>query len=321
MNLSRRELLDMFLTLYGEKGDSRARDIAEQVLNLSYLDLWLAHPWTDHRMPDPVQITTVANQRSYALPPYFGRVPPRLRVRNLTTGKELTPYNLDALNLEFPEAGTDLEAASTPERYALGGVTAVTTQPSSSGEALEVVSSDANDTTVKVTIQGKTSDGFIDETQVTLNGTTPVAVGTWYPPLTGFAKAYPDGSTPATEHTSSRGSVTLRTVAGASTLQKLLPEQSAVEIPTLILHPKPVTAGDIIGVPCIRLPKRLLYDSDTVPGKWTSALIERMGNYWKVNRGELTDVEQGSKAALLSLIGHDNTTEAGRIRTTPFAMR
>jgi hypothetical protein len=318
MNNSRRELLDTFLHMHGEYGDTRSRDLAERLLNVSYLDIWLRHPFKDHRMPDPVQVTTVADQRTYALPPYFGRIPPHLRVRNLTTGRDLVPYDLDALWMEFPEAGTDLEVASVPERYSLGGVSAVTTQPDAAGQALELVSSHASDTDIAVVVQGLNSDGVVDEAQLTLNGTTPVAAGTWFPPITGFTKAYTEADTPDTEHTSSRGTVTLRLDSAGATLQKLLPEQSQVEIPTIVLHPKPITAGQIIGVPCLRLPKRLLYDADTVPQFWVSALLERMGNYFKVNRGELTDVDQGSNASLIALVGHDNTIQPARPRIRPF---
>jgi len=316
MQQTRREILDEFLRHADEYNDSEARNLAELLLNRAYLNVWLTHPFNDHRLPSPIQITTIANTRDYVLPQYFGRLPLRVEyLRNLTTEGRLEIWSADKLEERHPEAGTDLESAGTPRIAVIGGVVGVRVQPSSSGQALEVLSSDSGDTDIRVSIEGVDSDGQWNETQVTLSGTNPVAIGTWKPPIVNFAKAYPAGTTPATELTSSRGTVTLRVASGGATLGTLLPEESAREFPSLTLYPKPTTAGEIIAVPAIRAPKKLYLDSDEVPRFWGSAILEEMWRLWKIGTGEPPAADPGPEVK--RLVAHDNSTISGRIRTRP----
>lgn len=318
MQFSRREILDHYLRWKNALDDDDQRTLAEQILNWAYTDVWMTHPFADHRLPNPIQVTTVASTRAYVLPDYFGRLPPRVEyLTNLSTGGRLWLRNQDQLDSERPINGTTLEAAGNPDRAVIGGMVGVRVQPSAAGQALEVLSDNVADTDVRVLVEGVNSDGNWDETQVTLNGTGAVAIGTWKEPLLTFSKAYPAGVTAPTPLTSSRGTVTLRIVAGA-TLQVLLPEESAREFPSLVLSPKPITAGEIIGVPTIRGPKRLLYDADEVPRYWGPALLERMKDYWNVASGESPNLPMRYGPALTKLIQHDNSTQVGRIRTRGF---
>ncbi|MGE3278030.1 MAG: hypothetical protein AB7O67_23205 [Vicinamibacterales bacterium] len=316
---TQREILDEFLRFRSALGDTDQRKLAVLLLNRAYLNVWLAHPFNDHRLPAPIQVTTVANTRTYALPAYFGRIPPRVDyLRNVTTGAKLTLTPLDRLLEEHPASGTSLESAGIPIRAALAGPVGVSVQPSAAGQALEVVSDNASDTDVRVSVEGLNGDDEWDETQVTLTGTSAVAIGTWKDPIVNFSKAYPNGTTPATENTSSRGTVSLRVVSDSSVLGVLLPEESAREFPSLVLSPKPVTAGEIIAIPAIRAPKRLVYDADEVPRFWASAILEEMKALYQVSAGEIADDSRIQRTALARLVAHDNSGVEGRIRTRPF---
>jgi len=314
---SRRELLDAFVNFTGTEGDSDQRLYAAQVLRRAYLSLWLAHPWNDHRLPSPISITTVASARTYALPEYFGRLPPRVtELRNLTSGERLALLSLDDLQQAYPTTGTTLESAGVPRVAAIGGSVGVRVQPTgANGQALEVVSTSVDDQEVKVTIEGIADTGVWDEIQVALAGQIAVPAGAWREVIN-FTKAYPDGVEPTNPDTSSEGDITLQTTIGGVVLQTLLPEESARECPSLIVYPKPETAGEIIGIPAIRGPKRLLYDSDEIPRYWSEALLERMKQLSKVSDGDPGSLLPLGPEAI-KLVAFDNGQQT-RIRTRPF---
>jgi hypothetical protein len=94
--------------------------------------------------------------------------------------------------------GIDIEFTRT----AAGLDTGFTQAPGDS--ALEVVSSNAGDTTQTFTLYGLNGAGVPTATPVTLNGVTPVALGTW------------DLVTGGTLSASAAGTVTVRIVAGAT---------------------------------------------------------------------------------------------------------
>ena len=305
---SRRELVDEVLRLVGETGDPTARALAEDLINTGTLRLWMKHPWRLFRMPTAYVFTTVANQRSYPLPHYFGRVlPPPAEIRNLTTGGILSFEDQDGVLSEFPTQGTRLEVAGVSSRAFISGSVGVGLQPTTAaGDALEVLSSSPSDTAVVVTIEGIDDNDRHNRTQVTLNGTSPVAVGTWKKVI-GYSKACPDSMTPTTALASSVGSVTLRVVSGAVELQVLLPTEAAVDRPEITLHPKP-SATWTIAVPMMRLPRRMVYDGDMVPSLWGPALREYMVRNWRVSTGELGEEGGAPYPALLDLIALDNVT-------------
>lgn len=318
MNLSRREIVDEFLTWRNAINDPGQRKLAETLLNRAYMDVWLAHPWNDHRLPSVIQITTVAGQREYALPQYFGSLPIQVEtLTNLSTGRPIALRTLDQIQQEHPTSGTTLETSGDPVRACISGQVGVTVQPAAGGQALEVLSTDANDIDVRVLVEGVNSQGDWDAAQVILTGVTPVALGTWQSPLVNFAKAYDADTEPPTPMTSSRGAVTLRVAAAGATLQKLLPAESAREFPSLVLSPKPQAAGQIIGVPAIRAPKRLIHDADEVPKFWGSAILERMWQFWGSASGENdTFITKGPQ--LVTLVSFDNQSAVGRMRRRPF---
>jgi hypothetical protein len=317
--VTRREIVDLFLEHVGDLGDTNARTRAGGLLRRAQFNVWILHPWRDHRMPTPAEITLVAEQRIYALPAWFGRVPPMTEfLVNLTNGHRLALVEGGAFREQFPHAGTDLEEPGLPSYAVIEGHVGVATQPASGGQALEVLSSSAADTAVEVTVEGRTTAGDYDETTVTLTGTTAVALGSWREVIN-FSKAYPSGTDPTTAETSSEGTVTLRVASAGATLGTLQPDQSAQEFPALVVYPAPSTAGDVLAVPFIRAPKLARRDSDELPQFWTEALLEEMVRLWRDKSGE----GPGKRGpALLALVAHDNTATAPqRIRHRPFPYR
>jgi hypothetical protein len=306
MQSTRRELVDDILRHVGELGDSGARTLAEDAINRAILSIWLAHTWRDHILPMDVQVTTVANQRAYALPPYFGRIPPRGVVRNVTSPRTLAPVQKADLDAQYPVAGTTAEVAGEPVLYYLSGNVGVTTQPASTGDALEVVSDSASDVAVRAVVEGINGSGQWARQSVTVTGLAAAAIGTWKYVIN-FSKAYPAATTPTTPYTSSEGSVTLRKVTGAVVLETLQADESAHEYPSLTLYPMPSRAGDVIAIPTLRAPKRLTHDGDEVPRFWGPAVFEDMIANWRSNTGEVGDAAQVARPMLRRLIEWDNS--------------
>jgi hypothetical protein len=294
MQQSRRELVDQVLRLVGETDDDDARTLAEDLFNTAMLRIWMKHPWKSFRTPNQFTFTTTANTGSYPLPHYFGRIPPTpSQIRNLSVGTLLTLVSQDDVQAEFPTQGTSLEIAGTPARCFIGGSVGVGVQPSSAGDALEVVSTSAADVTVRVTIEGLDANGRENRTQVTLNGVAAVAVGTWTQVIA-FSKAYPDGTDPTTERTSSAGNVTLQKAGGGTVLQVLLPIESACDRPQITLHPKPDDRRGRSPCRCCACRAALIYDSDMVSAALGSrAAATYMLRFWRVSTGEIAE-EGGS---------------------------
>jgi hypothetical protein len=306
---TRREALDEFLGFVGEDGDTTARNVAERALVRAVEAIWQKHPWRDFQSPAPLELTLVVNQRSYAMPEFFGRLG-QGQVRNLTRGTILTPLDTEDAQALFPSAGTSLEVAGTPCRYELGGIVGVRRQPDVDGEALEVVSSSDTDTTVLVSIEGADANGNERRHQVTLTGTTPISVGTWSW-VDSIGKSYPTGTDPTTEFTSSVGSVTLNITSSDTVLQTLFPEESAREHRMITVYPKP-SETDTIAVPVMRRPKRLLYDADPLPNDWWNAIFEEMLIQWRVNTGDLAVDSVVPRPHLVDLVCNDNANRPRR---------
>jgi hypothetical protein len=309
MLTTRREFLDDFLSHVNGTGDAEARNQAERLINRVIETIWLKRTWRAFHMPDAYEFSTVANTRTYALPDYFGRVASKDgHIRDLTTPRPVLPIELSELQALDPNQGTSLEAAGAPVRYAIAGSAFVHTQPSSSGDALEVVSDSASDVTVRAYIEG-IRDGQWDRNQVTLNGTTPVAIGTWSKVLK-FGKSYPDGTDATTELTTSEGTVTLRKVTGATELQKLLPAESAREVQTLLLYPVPDSVYSM-AISIIRAPERLYRDADPIPNMWTNAIFEKMVISWRSADGDGRNIDIADTwPALVDLICFENSQAA-----------
>jgi hypothetical protein len=318
MQLTRREALDEFLGYVNELGDDLARDVAERALNRAIETIWQAHTWRDFQSPNPLELTLTANRRDYPLPDYFGRIGIG-RLRNLTRGTLLYELDMDAADEQYPDRGTSLETAGPPCHILLGGITGVQRQPDVAGEALEVVSTSLNDTEVLVSLVAADASGNERRTQVTLNGTTAVPVGT-RSYVDDFGKGYADDVEPPNEGTSSEGTVTLRVVSSGTVLQELFPEESAREHRILTVLPKP-NAADRLAIPVMRKPPRLLYASDPLPGDWWNAIFEELQVQWRVNTGELAVDSVVARPHLLRLISDDNAKKA-RPTIKPFgAMR
>jgi hypothetical protein len=317
MQRTRREALDEFLAHVGELGDAEARNLAEAAITRAVESIWMERTWRDFQSPASLELTLTVDQRSYALPDYFGKVGPGL-VRNISQrGGEIEQVTPEQLQEFYPLSGTSLETNGRPCVMAIAGICGVHTQPSSSGDALEVVSDSAADiaTKVKVSIEGDDSNGRHRRREFTLNGTTAVSAGTWRW-IDTFGKSYIFGQTPTTEFTSSAGSVTLRTVSGATELQYLFPEESSREHRVVTLAPKP-NAADVLTIPCIRRPKRLLYDADPLPADWWPAVFEHMEANWRSNTGEAGSAAALPRPELAKLIAMENCN-GPRPRVRPF---
>lgn len=317
---TRGELVARFARFVGEVNDADLVALANDLCAEAVFKIWLAHPFAEFVMPIDYVFSTVSGTNLYVLPTYFGRVAKKDGfIRNRTTGTWIKP--LEALRqLELsPEIGTTLDTSTNePSNYAIAGKTGVSAQVAAAGEALEVLSSSVSDTDVLLQIEGL-SGGEWTTTQVTLVGTTPVALGTWtYVQAVG--KSYPAGTDPPTPLTSSRGTVTVRKTAGAVTRLVLLPHEASREHYQLRLH---ATPGQVysIAVPTIRLPRRLFQDSDPVPAMWGPAVFEEMHIQYRVSTGEFSPADAAAQVrpVRLELIGYDNELKsAQRPHKRPF---
>lgn len=312
---TRRDLLEHFLKRIGAFGDDDAAAQAGAMLNVALATVAGAHPWRSLISTDVYTFSTVSGTNRYALPPWFGRVSSvDGRIRNLTNGDELWPTDIDTLNGDYPEMGiSGLDTPGRPAQYALGGTMGVHTAPSSSGDALEVLSSSASDTAVVVTVEGKNSSDQWTRTQVTLTGTSPVSIGTWKW-VQRVSKAYQTGVDPATAGLSSVGNVTLRKVTGSTELQLLLPDESARELSTIVLHATP-DGVYAISVPCLLAVRPLVNDADMVPKGFGPAVLEELTIQWKIDDGEIkVDSQDIPRPALLNLKMQDNADAAQFMR-------
>lgn len=312
MQSSRREAIDELLDFVGHAGDTDARNTAELILNRCLQRLWMKRAWRQFQNPNPYQLTAVASTRAYALPAHFGRTSGNDGlIRNLTTGAWLRPVAKEILDEQNPGAGTVFDVIGQPEQYCISGTQPVFTQPSATGDPLEVLSDSAADTTIRVEVSGINSNGEWDRRQVTLTGAAPVPIGTWKNQLDGFSKAYPEGTAPTTELTSSEGTVSLRKVAGATVIGRLLPQESAREYQSLIFDPTP-DAVYTFAIPFIRGIQRLYKDADPIPANWGPALFEEMEIEWQVEAGDLSRAAamQLQRPCFIDLVCFENAAEA-----------
>ena len=305
MQATRREIVDDVLDFVGEINDPTARDTANRTINRVLHKIWLRHPWRQFWMPSPYTFVTVAGQRAYPLPEYFGRIGAQHgKIRNVSTGGVLDPIQPEQLEAAYPDAGSPLEVFGTPSVYTIGGTVGVDVQPTAV-ETVTAVSSDANDTDIVVSLEGLDASGRWTRTQVTLAGVVPANGGAWSK-IVGFGKSYVSTATPVTSLTSSRGVVTLAGSA-SGTLQTLQPYEAAVEHQEIILYPAPNAGGQTIAVPTLRAVRRLLYDGDTVPAHWGPAVFEEMMIQWRVFNGEVGTDAEADRPAFRDLVAFDNT--------------
>lgn len=305
MQTTRRQHLDDFLAFVGEPDDDDARNVAERLLNQAIDSIYMRHPFRQFRSPTAYEITTVANTRSYALPPWFGRLLPRTPAFNLTRQSYLDPIDEIAARQDDPAIGTSAETAGLPSGFYIGGTSALETEVATTGTALEAVSDNAADTDIALSIEGHDSTGRVKRTKVTLTGLIAVALGTWTPPVMRVGKSYPAGSTPATEFTSSRGTVTIRAASAGATYLTLSNDEDAAEHLMVTLVRKP-DAVYTIALPFLQAPRRIMYDSDPLPQWWGPAIFERMLHLWRVNTGEIATLEALPMPEFVNLVAWDN---------------
>jgi hypothetical protein len=315
---TRRELIDDFVLFVSDQNDDQARSIAEGCLARALTTIWLALPWRVFRSPEPWQLTLEVNRAKYALPDIFGRIGPG-EVRNLTRGTTLTRFQDGEREQMYPMAGTSLEIAGAPSRYEIVGATGAHTQPATTGEELEALSSDSGDTDVVVSLAGEDPDRNWTRAQVTLNGTTPVSLGEWAY-VDELGKAFETGVTAPAFGQSSRGTILIRTVADETEIQSLFPQESARQHDVFAVSPKPASA-DVLALPIIRKPKRLFDTADTLPDLWGPALFEEMMIDWQVNGGEMpyATALQLPRPHLLRLMQFENQQKA-RPQRQPFGV-
>jgi hypothetical protein len=309
---TRAEAINEFLGFVGELDDPIALTLANTEL-LNALDtVAKAHTWQAFTSPAPFEMTLAINQRSYALPDFFARLQ-YFDLPNLTTGSTVRVIDKQIADQRYPRAGTSVEVAGRVCHAVIAGIVGVQSQPDAAGEALELVSDSALDVDVLVTIAGNDQNDVWQRAQVTLSGTTPKSAGSWSY-IDEVGKSYAHTATPPTAFTTSRGTVTLRKASAGATIQTLLPQESARQHEVLTFYPKPASA-DIIAIPFIRRPKRLLFDSDPLPYGWWPATKEEMLIQWRINTGELARDAKLDRPKLDALIDNDNISRpAPRIR-------
>lgn len=319
MQTSRRTFLDEFVAYVGDAGDVRARNRAEQLLNRVLQTIWMKREWSQFLMPSAYEVTLAASARAVTLPDYFGRIAGSDQiVRNLTNGGILEPISRNALEDTDPLQGTTDEIPGVPRYHMIQGTSPIQTQPATTGEALEVLSSAAADTTVKVFIEGLDANGMVTQVEVTLNGTTPVALGTIYAPVTKFGKAYPDGTDPTTEGTSSAGTVTLRKVSGSTVLQRLTAPEDSREMLTMVVYPI-TDAAYRLAIPIVRGIERAYRDAEPLPAFWENAVFEKMVMQWRAGDQDGASVDLNvTWPALVDLICYENTRTRQAWETHPY---
>lgn len=128
-----------------------------------------------------------------------------------------------------PEAGAGSQISGSPANYVPMGWAPVTTQPSSTGQSLEVVSSDASDTTQKVQLDVMVG-GYEQRYEVELAGTNPKAVGAGA--LITEVLAY-------SKSTYTTGRITLRVTPNSTVLATLAPGLVSTTFPRIGLDPLP----------------------------------------------------------------------------------
>lgn len=331
---SRRELVDRFVTFMNEASDVNARVVAEQLLTAAIHTIWIRHPFRSFLVPQPYKFSTAAGTREYVLPPWFGRVAGRdRRIQNFTTGRRISPIEGEDLYNAAPSTGTTVDTATgQPDRYMIAGTLGLSAQLPAAGIALEALSDSATDTDVQVVFEGIDANGNYNNAAVTLTGTVAVAIGAgaWTAGPSTFSKSWPQTVTAPTSaqtlsgasaYTSSRGTVKLRSAADHATVyQTLLPHESVREQWVLTLDRTPDGVYSI-GVPTLRLPRRLLNDADPVPTMWGPAVFEEMQRQWLLNTGELSAAEAAglSMPRFIDLVTWDNELRSGgRSFTEPF---
>ena len=318
---TRRELLDDVLDYVAHANDEGARTTMATILNRVLMRIWNFRAWSCLLEPVPYQFTTDTNTLVYPLPPQFGRIAGiDGQIRNLTTGRYLKPTTRTALEQYDPNIDTANEQAGQPQWYELPGTMPVTTQPSTAGDALEVVSDNAGDTTNVVEIEGTEIVGGVSmwtQKQVTLTGLAAVALGTWSQ-IDAFGKSYPDGITPATPMTTSVGVVSLQKAGGGAVLHRLQPHESAREVRTMRLYPKADT-GYVISVPFTRNLQRVLRDAAPLPEHWDNAAFEGCVLAWRSQTGDAPAEPPAVWPQLTELSMLENSiTAQQRRQRTPF---
>lgn len=312
MESSRSEMLNDLLDYVGHAGDEGARSTMARIFNRVLERIWMHRPWSCLLQPMPYQLTTNNTTVLYPLPGNFGRITGiDGQLRNLTTLRWIRPTTRPTLEQRVPGLDTSVELAGQPILYELAGTMPVNVQPATTGQALEVVSDNAADTTVVVEIEGfQIANGVTSwtQTQVTLTGTAAVALGTWTE-IDAFGKAYPDGATIPTDLTSSVGNVILRLAGAGAELQRLLPQESAREVRVLRFYPKP-DGPYVITVPYLRNLQRVYRDAAPLPEHWDVATFEGCVLAWNSQAGITPGEPPAIWPALTELVILENSMAA-----------
>lgn len=324
MYTTRGELLQVFLRFMTELEDDEARNIAEDLLNRAVQRVWSHKRWLTFESAEPYQLLTEVGVSKYALPTHFGTLGVG-EVRNLTTGTRIRQVRQRVREQVLPSYGTLIYTSTgEPQQFELSGKQPVFRQPEDSGWELELVSDDTDDTDVVVSLNGEDPEGIRHRISYTLTGTTPVSADEWRY-LDGFGKSFTPAVVPGTtagttEHTTSRGIVSLRRITPNQTtfLQRLDAIEASRSHQILRLFPTPAAAY-VIGVPIYLQPQRLVFDGDPLPEHLEEAIEEEMQIQWRVNTGELP-LDQATNAirpALKAAVEWDNANRQ-RLQKRPF---
>ena len=205
-----------------------------------------------------------------------------------------------------------------PDTYTVSGTCGVERLLPAPAPLVVTSTSAADAGTVTVTIEGLDAIGHSRRQAVPLLGMAlvpvPVDVVPWL-----FGKAMTGAAQPATELTSSVGTVSLQRAVEADLVASLLPYESAIEHQVFTLYPTPSLPGEQIVVPYLRALTRSLYDGDPIPRDWQEAVFEEMTIQWRVNTGEMAaDSLNVVRPKFLDLLAFEQADRLSRPQTRPF---
>lgn len=181
----------------------------------------------------PFTITTVAGQRTYAIPRSV--IYPLIDLRQKDSGMIIRPLATEDFDFLVPND----TSSGNPEYNYLDEFAGVNNQPLSSGEYIWTASNSADDTGNKIVIQGYDNyeTGYLTVENMTLNGTTPVQSENQYSKILSISKPITNGMVSFCNDDTSVTTVYLR----------LNPNEICARIPMIGLHPIPGSVMTIYG--------------------------------------------------------------------------
>jgi hypothetical protein len=237
---------------------SHTTALVGDMINRAHRRICSEYPWSFMLWPRVETLTCVVGQHQYNLHPEYGRP---FYFRNRATREYLEEVPRRAL----PQEGADwINDAGHPKHFAFWGRQFVTAQPSSVS-TLSLVSSSASDTGANyhVLVKGVTSAGILDDEEVELTGTSPVATTKSFETIIGITKSR-----------AFNGRLTITSNSGAVTVLTLEDDEMGRAHQTIYLIESP-TEADVLEYRFFRHPLALIndYDVPEIPYPHTDVLV------------------------------------------------